>query len=156
MLDVARRHAPAVQTQVASATALPFESDRFDVVVTVAVLHHIADPGAVHRSLGEMARVLRPGGRLIVWDHNPRNPYWGRLMARVPQDTGEERLVPEHEVLQGVRDGGARVLSSDQLGLVPDFTPPRAVDLAAAVEARVERIPGLRRLCAHNVVVATK
>jgi hypothetical protein len=39
---------------------------------------------------------------------------------------------------------------------VPDFTPPRAVDLVAAVEARVERIPGLRRLCAHNVVVATK
>ena len=37
----------------------------------------------------------RPGGRVLVWDHNPRNPYWGRLMARVPQDTGEERLIPE-------------------------------------------------------------
>jgi ubiquinone/menaquinone biosynthesis C-methylase UbiE len=156
MLEVLRRRAPDVQATVASGTSLPFDSDRFDLVLTVAVMHHIAAPDAVRETLGEMVRVLRPGGRLIVWDHNPRNPYWKSLMSRVPQDTGEERLIPEAEVLGGLRAAGARVLSSDQLGFVPEFVPPRVLALAARVERGVERVPGLRRLCAHNVVLATK
>jgi SAM-dependent methyltransferase len=156
MLEVLRRDAPDVQAAVASGTELPFEDSRFDLVITVAVLHHIAAPDDVRRTLGEMVRVLKPGGRLVVWDHNPRNPYWKNLMARVPQDTGEERLIPEDEVLGGLRAAGGRVLRSDQLGFVPDFTPPRAIKAAGAVERGVERTPLLRRLCAHNVVLATK
>jgi hypothetical protein len=91
-----------------------------------------------------------------VWDHNPRNPYWGPLMARVPQDTGEERLVSEEEVVDGLRDGGAEIISSIQLGMVPDFTPHAALRAAAAAERAVERTPLIRRLGAHNVILATK
>jgi SAM-dependent methyltransferase len=156
MLDVLRRDAPQVTAIEASGTDLPFEDDTFDMVLTVAALHHIAEPADVRRTLGEMVRVLRPGGRVVVWDHNPRNPYWSHLMARVPQDTGEERLIPEEEVLGGLRAAGAEVLSSDQLGMVPDFTPPRALRAVAAAERAVERTPLVRRLGAHNVVLATK
>ena len=77
----------------ASGTELPFSADSFDVVLSVATFHHIAAPDAVRATLAEMTRVARPGGRILIWDHNPRNPYWARLMARVPQDTGEERLI---------------------------------------------------------------
>jgi hypothetical protein len=77
-------------------------------------------------------------------------------MAKVPQDTGEERLIGEDEVLDGLRAGGAEIVSSDQLGLVPDFVPPRALAAAAALERAVERTPLVRRLGAHNVVLATK
>jgi SAM-dependent methyltransferase len=156
MLDVLRARVPAVQAVQASGTELPFPDASFDLVLTVASLHHIADPGDVRRTLREMVRVTRPGGRVLVWDHNPRNPYWGRLMARVPQDTGDERLIPEAEVLAGLRSAGAEVLRSDQLGLVPDFVPPRLLPVAAAVERAVERTPLVRRLAAHNVVLAAK
>ncbi len=156
MLGVLAHDAPDVRAAVASGTELPFEDNRFDLVLTVAVMHHIAAPAAVQQTLIEMVRVLKPDGRLVVWDHNPRNPYWKLLMARVPQDTGEERLIPEREVLDGIRAGGGRVLSSDPLGFVPDFVPPRALALTARLETRVERTPGLRALCAHNVVLATK
>lgn len=156
MLDVLRARTSGVRAVCASGTALPFPDDAFDLVLTVAALHHIADPGDVRRTLGEMVRVVRPGGRVLVWDHNPRNPYWGRLMARVPQDTGEERLIPEAEVLGGLRAAGGEVVSSVQLGLVPDFVPARALPVAAAVERAVERTPLIRRLGAHNVVLATK
>jgi SAM-dependent methyltransferase len=156
MLDVMRRDAPSVAAVEASGTSLPFEDDAFDLVLTVAALHHIADAADVRRTLGEMVRVARPGGRVVVWDHNPRNPYWSNLMARVPQDTGEERLIPENEVLDGLRGAGAEVLSADQLGMVPDFTPPAALRLAAGVEHAVERTPLIRFLGAHNVVLATK
>jgi SAM-dependent methyltransferase len=156
MLAILRERAPEVEAVRASGTDLPFDDGSFDLVLTVAVLHHIADAGDVGRTLAEMVRVTRPGGRVLVWDHNPRNPYWGRLMARVPQDTGEERLIGEDEVLAGLRAGGAEILRAEQLGWVPDFVPPALLPAAAAVERAVERTPLVRRLGAHNVAIGAK
>jgi len=54
--------ANVVPTQ-GDATALPFEGDSIDAVVLTAVLGEIPDPVA---ALREIARVLKPDGRLIV------------------------------------------------------------------------------------------
>ncbi|HEY1358013.1 MAG TPA: class I SAM-dependent methyltransferase [Thermoleophilaceae bacterium] len=156
MLEVMRRRAPELRAVQGSGTSLPFPDDGFDVVFSVAVMHHVADPGDVRATLAEMVRVAKPGGRVLVWDHNPRNPYWRPLMARVPQDTGEERLIPETEILAGLRAAGAEPLLSAQLGLVPDLVPRRLLGAAAAAERLAERTPLLRRLCAHNVILAAK
>jgi SAM-dependent methyltransferase len=156
MLRVLRARASLVDAVLGSSAALPFATDRFDLAYCVAVMHHIADPAAVRRTLAEMVRVVRPGGLVLVWDHNSRNPYWKILMARVPQDTGDERLVPEEEILDGLRDAGAEVVRSEQLGFVPDFTPTWLLGLVAHGERLVERTPGLRRVCAHNVILARK
>lgn len=154
MLDVMRIDHPAVTAIRGLGDDLPFEDGSFDVVVTVAALHHVGEPSAVRGTLEEMARVCRTGGRIVVWDHNPRNPYWKLLMGRVPQDDGSERLIPEQEVLAGLSSGGARPISSAQLGLVPDFVPPRLLGVAQRAERMAELTPGVRRLCAHNVVLA--
>jgi SAM-dependent methyltransferase len=49
--------------RVADAQELPFRSASFDVVVANYVLHHVPD---TRRAIREMARVLRPGGILVV------------------------------------------------------------------------------------------
>jgi SAM-dependent methyltransferase len=156
MLEMLEARTPLVRAVHASGTSLPFDDDSFDLVLTVAVMHHIADPADVRQTLAEMVRVVKPSGRVLVWDHNPRNPYWGRLMARVPQDPGEERLISEAEIVTGLRAAGGRILLSRQLGAIPDFTPPRAIRRAATLERAVEATPGLRRFAAHNVILATK
>lgn len=156
MLDVMVESAPAVERVRGEGSDLPFEDGIFDVAITVAALHHVADPADVRATLIEMVRVLRPGGRIVVWDHNPRNPYWKNLMARVPQDDGSERLVPEEEITGGLQAGGAEVIGTSQLGLVPEFVPPSLIGLARLAERVVERTPGLRRLCAHNVILARR
>jgi SAM-dependent methyltransferase len=156
MLAILRERAPEVDAVPASGSQLPYEDDSFDLVLCVAVLHHVGDPAEVRRTLEEMVRVSRPGGRVLVWDHNPRNPYWGPLMAKVPQDTGDERLIPEQEVIGGLAAGGARILMSAQLGFVPDFTPRALLSAAALLERAAERTPLMRRFAAHNVVLATK
>lgn len=156
MLEILRARNPAITAVEGSGTALPFGDDSFDLVYCVAVMHHIAEPAAVHQTLAEMVRVSTPGGRILIWDHNPRNPYWGPLMARVPQDTGEERLIGEAEIFAGLRAAGARIFESRQLGFVPDFTPPRLIRAAAALERAAEHTPFVRRLAAHNVILATK
>ena len=156
MLEHLKQRDPRVETVQGSATSLPFEDGTFDLSFCVAVMHHIAEADSVHTALGEMVRVTRPGGLVLVWDHNPRNPYWKHLMARVPQDDGSERLIPVGEVVSGLVDGGGVILMSEQLGFVPDFVPPSLLGATARLERSVERSPGLRRLCAHNVVVARR
>lgn len=156
MLEILGARAPAVRAERGSGTSLPFADESFDLVLSVAVMHHIADPDDVGRTLAEMVRVGRPGSRILVWDHNPRNPYWGRLMARVPQDTGEERLVGQREIVDGLRAAGAEILLATQLGMVPDFVPAPALPVAALVERAVERTPLVRRLGAHNVILARR
>lgn len=156
MLGMLKRRAPSVNAVTACSMALPFADDRFDLVYCVAVMHHIAEAASVQQTLREMVRVTKRGGLILVWDHNPRNPYWGLLMARVPQDTGDERLIPEEEILAGLRAGGAEPIRSQQLGFVPDFAPPALLGLATRIERMVERTPGVRRVCAHNVILAKK
>jgi SAM-dependent methyltransferase len=156
MLDVMGRSEPGVEGVRGEGPDLPFEDETFHMVITVAALHHVAEPDAVRATLMEMVRVTRPDGRIVVWDHNPRNPYWKNLMARVPQDDGSERLIPEEEIVGGLHAGGGEIIGSSQLGLVPDFVPPALLGVARAGERVVERIPGLRRLCAHNVILARR
>ena len=56
----------AAQVVEAGAEALPFPDDSFDTVVMTLVLCTIPDPGA---ALREVARVLRPDGRLLFLEH---------------------------------------------------------------------------------------
>ena len=53
---------------VGDAAALAFPDASFDLVVSTLALHHWADPAA---GLAEIGRVLRPGGRALVWDLRP-------------------------------------------------------------------------------------
>ncbi len=51
--------------QQADATQLAFDDDRFDLVLSFAMLHHVGD---WRGALSEALRVLRPGGRLLGYD----------------------------------------------------------------------------------------
>jgi ubiquinone/menaquinone biosynthesis C-methylase UbiE len=64
------------------AQALPYESDSFDGVVLVTVLGEIPDQDA---ALAEIARVLKPGGRLVVGElfGDPHMVTSGKLRERV-------------------------------------------------------------------------
>ena len=64
--DRARQLGRPVTLQVGDAHRLPFPDGSFDTVVCTFGLCAIPDPAA---AVGEMVRVLRPGGRLILVDH---------------------------------------------------------------------------------------
>lgn len=66
MLAAARRRlGGAVPLVEASALALPFGGGAFDVVTSLSSLHYWPEPG---RGLAEVARVLAPGGTLVLTD----------------------------------------------------------------------------------------
>lgn len=145
-----------VGAYAAVTTALPFASESFDLALTVATLHHLETPERVAHTVKEMARVVKHGGHVVLWDHNPSNPYWPLLMKRVPQDSGDERLVPQEELVANVRAYGLTPERVARSGFTPDFMPAWLYPAWCYVERAVEITPGLKMLAAHNVVVARK
>jgi SAM-dependent methyltransferase len=154
MLAIAR--ARGLNVVHAAADDLPFEEASFDVVTTFAVLHHLIDPLVVRRAIREMCRVVRPGGAVVVWDHNPLNPYWPLLMRRLPQDRGDEKLVSAKLICDTLRESGMADIRLRRMTFVPDFTPARLLRTLASLERALERIPGLNRIGAHNVAIARR
>lgn len=65
-----------LETIQASATDLPHPDGSIDAIVVVDALHHFPDP---ERCLSEMARVLAPGGVLVVTDFD-RSTRLGRVL----------------------------------------------------------------------------
>jgi ubiquinone/menaquinone biosynthesis C-methylase UbiE len=56
---------PAAEARLGDAESLPFAEQAFDAVLANMCLHHVERPW---QALAEMARVLAPGGRLVVTD----------------------------------------------------------------------------------------
>lgn len=78
MLAVARRNLAAwtnVALQEAPGDDLPLPDDSLDAVFGNMYLHHTADPPA---AIAELARVLRPGGRLVLTDLDAHDQAWMR------------------------------------------------------------------------------
>lgn len=61
--------------------ALPFKPDRYDVVVSNSTLDHFPERSLIGAALGELYRVLKPGGVLVVTLDNPHSLSYlaGRL-----------------------------------------------------------------------------
>jgi SAM-dependent methyltransferase len=64
---------------------LAIASDSLDLIVSTSTLDHLDSVDELRGAIVELARALKPGGRLILTLDNPRNPiYWVlRLMSRL-------------------------------------------------------------------------
>jgi SAM-dependent methyltransferase len=94
MLAKLRERLPDVLTSVASAEDIPAPDAAFDVVVVAQAFHWFDHD----RALPEIARVLKPGGRLaLVWNQRDERIPWvkrlGALIGNQDQRHGEEPLV---------------------------------------------------------------
>jgi SAM-dependent methyltransferase len=82
---------PGVSFQVSDGGRLPFERNRFDLVYSMSLFHHVP-PEYRLRTLEEMVRVLKPGGWVFSFEHNALNPLTRLIVRRCPLDQGVELL----------------------------------------------------------------
>lgn len=92
MLEVARAAVPEATFEEGDLTALPYDDGAFDVVVSGLAIAHVAD---LDRAMSELARVLAPGGRLVVSALHPIQALLG-WHAPFEDAGGQRRFVREH------------------------------------------------------------
>jgi SAM-dependent methyltransferase len=105
------RDVPNLELRVADGRALPFEDARFDHATSISVLEHVGGEGGDAAALAELARCVRPGGRLLItlphatafWieyrrgavyvDEGERNAHGAALFQRWYDDAEVDQLV---------------------------------------------------------------
>jgi len=70
---------------------LPWEAASFDAAASMNAMHHIAH---FKRVLGEMVRVVKPGGKIVLADFSPRG---FQLIARAHRDEGKTHPREQHD-----------------------------------------------------------
>ena len=83
-IEIARQHlalyGESGNFAIADCETLPFADDSFDVAYSNGVLHHTPDTAG---AVGEIHRVLRPGGHARVMLYHRRSlAYWGEVILR--------------------------------------------------------------------------
>lgn len=154
MVNIAKVKVLDGNFKVGSITTLPYPDNSFDFVYTVAVLHHLITKNNVRRTLKEMYRVTKPGGKIVVWDHNPLNPYWKVLMKKSPQDIGNERLVSAKEIISNFDQKA--MIKPLRFTFTAEFFPRQILPLWSKFESILERTAIINKFAAHNVIVVQK
>ena len=74
-----------IQIRRGDVRALEFKDASFDLIVSNSTLDHFDRPGDLERAIGELCRLLRPAGTLVLTLDNPANPVvWLRNRIHIP------------------------------------------------------------------------
>ncbi len=135
MISRARRANPGVRYEWYDGTRLPYADGSFDVSFASCVFHHVAQGERTHL-LGEMGRVSRLGGLVVVFEHNPLNPLTRRVVRGCEFDDEDVELIRRGRMAGLFEAAGLRVAETRFLL----FFPSRS-RLLAAVEQRLAWLP---------------
>jgi 2-polyprenyl-3-methyl-5-hydroxy-6-metoxy-1,4-benzoquinol methylase len=108
--------------------------DHYGAVVVANVLHHVP-PRERASLLGEITSRLRPGGTLVVFEHNPLNPLTRRAVSACPFDEDAVLLWP-WEATRLLAGAGLRAVQRDFIVFFP-----RALAALRPIEPRLRALP---------------
>lgn len=142
--------------EIGDIQAIAHPDARFDTVISCETIEHVPDP---RRALCELARVLKPGGRLFLTTPNYLGPlglyrFYLRLGGRV--FTEEEQPINHFMILPltrvWVKRSGLRVRRVDAIGHYLPFPGRPPIEMAFLNNPRIL----MRWLGLHSLIVAEK
>ena len=109
--------------------SLPYGDESFDLAFAICVLHHVAQHER-DRFASELRRVVRPGGLVAVFEHNPFNPLTRLAVDRCVFDA-DAVLVRASGVRRLLKNAGLRPVERRYVILLPsDRSRVRALERA--------------------------
>lgn len=155
--------AGALGLALANAKAMPYADATFDRAVSVEMMEHVFRPDRA-QVFAEIARVVKPGGRVAISTPNPASPIETakRLAVKLPalrralpsscfpeaEDDAASyhpyryhHPLPPSELREGLERVGFRVLGSRSFLWVPKTLPPALFAAGRAAESLAEALP---------------
>lgn len=117
VLETARARHPELTYRWYDGRNLPFDARSFDLAFAICVVHHV--PTVEWQSfIGELGRVVRGGGLLVVIEHNPFNPLTQLAVSRCEFDD-DAILLRRRRVERLVENVGLEVRDSRYIEFFP-------------------------------------
>ena len=148
MLAVAKTKLPAVRFEQGDLERLSFAGGSFDLVVVSLALCHLADPTA---AVAELARVLRPGGTLVITDPHAAagvvggQAFYGGIVPGRPMTWIRNHYHSASTWLRAFRTAGLLVddCLEPAMGRAQIESSPASRVFPDATRTAVEGLPGL-------------
>jgi ubiquinone/menaquinone biosynthesis C-methylase UbiE len=147
-----------------SLTALPLPNESVDLVYSMKVLAHVPP---IREALAELARVVRPGGHMLLEFYNPFSlRYLAKVIggaAPIAEGTTDRDVYTRYDRLETARSylpPGVELVSVRGVRVVTPTSSVFRQPILATLFERAERLacdlPGLRRLGGFLILVARK
>jgi ubiquinone/menaquinone biosynthesis C-methylase UbiE len=136
-----------VTYEIADGHALQYENGSFDLVFGSSILHHLE----IDIALKEIARVLKPGGRMVFAEPNMLNPQivaerkipWLRKKLGVsPDETAFVRFL----LAPRMKAAGFSAVEVTPHDFLHPATPEAFIDVVVRASRMIERIPLVREI----------
>ncbi|MFA6261575.1 MAG: class I SAM-dependent methyltransferase [Bacteroidia bacterium] len=108
MLEIARKKHPQIDWKKGTAEAIPFPDQTFDGIIGTLTIHHWSD---LKRGFGELGRVLKPKGKIVLFTSTPEQMkgYWlNHYFPDMLQKSIEQ--MPEVDAIQEALSGTSLTL----------------------------------------------
>ena len=148
---------PRVALVRGNAEQLPFPDGAFDAVYGSSILHHLN----VEAALLEVARVLRPGGRMAFAEPNILNPqvvvmFKLGLTKKYFGVSPDEMAFSRFRGARMARAAGLESVSVRPFDFLHPATPAPMIGIMERLSRAVERIPLAREISGSMVITGTK
>ncbi|MFO7618324.1 MAG: class I SAM-dependent methyltransferase [Thermoplasmata archaeon] len=154
-----------------SALDIPLRSNSADIIGANAILHHV--PDQLGKCLGEISRILKPGGLFLAQEPLAGNPpaRWTRGFVRTSAHEEGERPLPYSAMEKAIRGSGLSIEKKEFFFLtsylMPHIVPLAPKSLQGILRKKgiflvrldrklLEKLPGLSRWAAYVSIVARK
>lgn len=134
VLPLAKHANPDIEYIAYDGRTLPFAARSFDIVLAICVMHHVP-PRQWQEFLREACRVLRPGGRVIIFEHNPLNPLTRLVVSRNVIDA-DATLLHHRDLAAMLKSSGFDQVQSRFILFTP-FSQP----IVRRAERFLEKVP---------------
>jgi len=115
----ARTNNPGVDYKAYDGETIPYADATFDACFAICVMHHVPVP-LWPRFASELRRVVRPGGAVILFEHNPYNPLTRRAVSNCPFDA-DAVLLSMKTAKEHLQQAGMTILEGRYILSVPSI-----------------------------------